>query len=169
MWGHTLSLSDSLRCVILKSHQPTRLPPQCNIQLLSVHRTPSAAHYWTNMSPPDIIRSAIFISWTDFLRTWIQSGEDPLNGQLWGFVIFIITSYVRIFDWKGWSGRATPIPSTIISNVIETGGAMLWIYRYIPLFSFIIYSLNYFPDIFSILLFKPCYLEATDIFPHFSH
>lgn len=102
MWGHTLSLSDSLRCVILKSHQPTRLPPQCNIQLLSVHRTPSAAHYWTNMSPPDIIRSAIFISWTDFLRTWIQSGEDPLNGQLWGFVIFIITSYVHIFDWNGW-------------------------------------------------------------------
>jgi hypothetical protein len=38
-----------------------------------------------------------------------------------------------------------------------------------PLFSFIIYSLNYFPDIFSILLFKACYLEVTDIFLHFSH
>ena len=32
------------------------------------------------------------------------------------------------------SGRATSIPSMTISNVIETGGAMLWIYRYIPLF-----------------------------------
>ena len=47
--------------------------------------------------------------------------------------------------------------------------SLLWIYRYIPLFSFIIYSLNYFPDIFLILLFKSCYLEATDIFLRFSH
>ena len=31
---------------------------------------------------------------------------------------------------------------------------LLWIYWYIPLFLFIIYSLNYFPDIFSIYLFK---------------
>ena len=38
-----------------------------------------------------------------------------------------------------------------------------------PIFSFIIYSLNYFPDIFSILLFKAYYLEVTDIFLHFSH
>ena len=36
-------------------------------------------------------------------------------------------------------------------------------------FSFIIYGLNYFPDIFLILLFKPCYLKATDIFLHFFH
>ena len=39
---------------------------------------------------------------------------------------------------------------------------------YSPFSSFIIYSLNYFPDIFSIYLFKACYLEVTDIF-HFSH
>ena len=38
-----------------------------------------------------------------------------------------------------------------------------------PFFLFIIYSLNYFPDIFSIYLFKACYLEVTDIFLHFSH
>ena len=35
--------------------------------------------------------------------------------------------------------------------------------------SFIIYSLNYFPDIFLMYLFKACYLEVTDIFLHFSH
>ena len=40
---------------------------------------------------------------------------------------------------------------------------------YSPFSSFIIYSLNYFPDIFSIYLFKACYLEVTDIFLHFSH
>ena len=38
-----------------------------------------------------------------------------------------------------------------------------------PFSSFIIYSLNYFPDIFSIYLFKAYYLEVTDIFLHFSH
>ena len=40
---------------------------------------------------------------------------------------------------------------------------------YSPFSSFIIYSLNYFPDIFLIYLFKACYLEVTDIFLHFSH
>ena len=39
---------------------------------------------------------------------------------------------------------------------------------YSPFASFIIYSLNYFPDIFSIYLFKAYYLEVTDIFLHFS-
>ena len=38
-----------------------------------------------------------------------------------------------------------------------------------PFSSLIIYSLNYFPDIFTIYLFKPYYLEVTDIFLHFSH
>ena len=38
-----------------------------------------------------------------------------------------------------------------------------------PFFLFIIYSLNYFPDIFLIYLFKTYYLEVTDIFLHFSH
>ena len=38
-----------------------------------------------------------------------------------------------------------------------------------PFSSLIIYSLNYFPDIFMIYLFKPYYLEVTDIFLHFSH
>ena len=38
-----------------------------------------------------------------------------------------------------------------------------------PFSSFIIYSLNYFPDIFSIYLFKAYYLEVMDIFLHFSH
>ena len=37
-----------------------------------------------------------------------------------------------------------------------------------PFSSLIIYSLNYFPDIFTIYLFKPYYLEVTDIFLHFS-
>ena len=55
------------------------------------------------------------------------------------------------------------------TNYVESGRRLLRIYQYIPLFSSIIYSLNYFPDIFSILLFKSCYLEATDIFLHFSH
>ena len=49
----------------------------------------------------------------------------------------------------------------------DWGGYVVNIPIYSP-FSFIIYSLNYFPDIFSILLFKLCYLEATDIFLHFS-
>ena len=40
---------------------------------------------------------------------------------------------------------------------------------YSPFSSSIIYSLNYFPDICSIYLFKACYLEVTDIFLHFSH
>ena len=39
---------------------------------------------------------------------------------------------------------------------------------YSPFSSFIIYSLNYFPDIFSIYLFKAYYLEVMDIFLHFS-
>ena len=39
---------------------------------------------------------------------------------------------------------------------------------YSPFFSFIIYSLNYFPDIFSIYLCKAYYLKVTDIFLHFS-
>ena len=38
-----------------------------------------------------------------------------------------------------------------------------------PFFLFIIYSLNYFPDIFTIYLFKAYYLEVMDIFLHFSH
>ena len=38
-----------------------------------------------------------------------------------------------------------------------------------PFSSLITYSLNYFPDIFTIYLFKAYYLEVTDIFLHFSH
>ena len=38
-----------------------------------------------------------------------------------------------------------------------------------PSSSLFIYSLNYFPDIFTIYLFKAYYLEVTDIFLHFSH
>ena len=65
--------------------------------------------------------------------------------------------------------QTDPAKNPSASAFPDDPSTVLWIYRYIPLFSFIIYSLNYFLDIFLILLFKSCYLEATDIFLRFSH
>ena len=47
-------------------------------------------------------------------------------------------------------------------------GGVVNIPIYSPFSSLFIYSLNYFPDIFLIYLFKAYYLEVTDIFLHFS-
>ena len=57
--------------------------------------------------------------------------------------------------------------TTIIKQY--NGGCVVNIPIYSRFSSFIIYSLNYFPDIFSIYLFKAYYLEVTDIFLYFSH
>ena len=96
-----------------------------------------------------------------------------------------------------YSGRQPPIPKsnhTYVEllmpqseNGVESGGRTEWFSTHhlvsailhmpfcceytdiFPFFLFIIYSLNYFPDIFSIYLFKACYSEVTNIFLQFSH
>ena len=83
----------------------------------------------------------------------------------------LVTGHIRVDDHLVTVTKDLRIPIRCIKcqDYGHTQDTLLWIYWYIPLFSFIIYSLNYFSDIFSILLFKSCYLEATHIFLCFSH
>ena len=61
---HTLILDsleplDTLRSLILGSHELTGHLPEYNIVLPGAHWKPSAPQYWTSVSPPDTLRSPI--------------------------------------------------------------------------------------------------------------
>ena len=79
--------------------------------------------------------------------------------------------------WTSSSRLAPPVPNPVLSLTCGSLSAEPVLANWvtvvnIPIYSFfssfIIYSLNYFPDIFLIYLFKAYYLEVTDIFLHFS-
>ena len=78
--------------------------------------------------------------------------------------LFSLLSFLQLF--RLFSGPLHPSMRTLILWFLHCCCEYTDIF---PFSSFIIYSPNYFPDIFSIYLFKAYYLEVTDIFLHFSH
>ena len=126
---------------------------------------PKLNTYRAIFSTCELIVSSFTTTTSNFIDLLSMANSQFLSGKF-------IVSHVSLWhkhSCASWSLFLTFIMAFTGPLNFSKLWLLLWIYRYILLFSFIIYSLNYFPDIFSILLFKSCYLEATDIFLRFSH
>ena len=101
--------------------------------------------------------------------SWHWSISGPLDAQL-VFQLYIESQLILMWiDLRNrlWIALILQLPFIVYDG--SDGRTLLWIYQYIP-FSPLLFVVSItFLIYFWLLLFKLCYLEATDIFLHFSH